>query len=158
MTRDDARPAALDFGFWGAVTHVLHDRTDLGPVDFAALRRRPSGNDALICPPGFCGSATSDAQAPVFRLSPDALDARLAAMARADAKVEELPDSAPLHRRFVQRTSLLGYPDLIDAVVLPSGPDGATLALYSRSLVGRKDFGVNGARVRLWLAALNAAG
>jgi len=155
VTRDDTRPAALEFGFWGAIAHVLHDRTDLGPVDFAALRRRPSGNDALICPPGFCGSATSDAQAPVFRLSPDALDARLAAMARADANVEELPDSAPMRRRFVQRSRLLGYPDVIDARVLPAA-DGATLALYSRSLVGRKDFGVNRARLARWLAALGA--
>jgi hypothetical protein len=156
VTRADAPPAALEFGFWGAITHVLHDRTDLGPVDFAALRRRPSGNDALICPPGFCAGAAPDAPAPVFNLSPDALDARLAAMARADANVEELPGSAPMHRRFVQRTSLLGYPDLIDALVLPSGADGATLALYSRSLVGRKDFGVNRARLARWLAALGA--
>ena len=149
-------PSQPAFGVWGVAASLLHGRTDLGPVDFAALRRRSSGNDALICPPGFCAGAAPDAPAPVFKLSPDALDARLAAMARADANVGELPDSAPMHRRFVQRTSLLGYPDLIDALVLPSGANGATLALYSRSLVGRKDFGVNRARLARWLAALGA--
>jgi hypothetical protein len=149
-------PSQPAFGIWGAAASLLHGRTDLGPVDFAALRRRPSGNDALICPPGFCAGAAPDAPAPVFRLAPDALDARLAAMARADANVEELPDSAPMRRRFVQRSRLLGYPDVIDARVLPASA-GATLALYSRSLVGRKDFGVNRARLARWLAALGAA-
>jgi hypothetical protein len=149
-------PSQPAFGVWGVAASLLHGRTDLGPVDFAALRRRSSGNDALICPPGFCAGAAPDAPAPVFRLAPDALDARLAAMARADANVEELPDSAPMRRRFVQRSRLLGYPDVIDARVLPASA-GATLALYSRSLVGRKDFGVNRARLARWLAALGAA-
>lgn len=154
MTGDASRPATFEFGFWGAVAHVLHDRTDLGPVDFARLRRRASGNDALICPAGLCPDAKADAEAPVFPISPSELDARLRAMARADANVEELPDSAALRRRFVQRSARLGYPDLIDAVILPAGAAGATLALYSRSLVGRRDFGVNRARLKRWIAAL----
>ena len=77
-------------------------------------------------------------------------------MALADSGVEELPDSRPLHRRFVQRTRLMRYPDVIDAAVL-AAESGATLALWSRSLVGRKDFGVNHARLTRWLAALTAA-
>ena len=31
---------------------------------------------------------------------------------------------------------------------------GSTLLVYSRSLVGRKDFGVNRARLRRWLARI----
>jgi hypothetical protein len=140
-------------------THVLHGRTDLGPVDFAALRRRPSGNDALICPPGFCGSATSDAQAPVFRLC--ARRARRpprrhgARRREGRGAARQRAAASPFRPAHAACSAIL---IVIDAVVLPSGPDGATLALYSRSLVGRKDFGVNGARVRRWLAALNAAG
>jgi uncharacterized protein (DUF1499 family) len=38
--------------------------------------------------------------------------------------------------------------------VLPAGAGRSTLAIYSRSLVGRKDFGVNRARIQRWLAAL----
>ena len=46
------------------------------------------------------------------------------------------------------------FPDTIDAEVLPVGDNQSTLALYSRSLIGRKDFGVNRARLTRWLAAL----
>ena len=46
------------------------------------------------------------------------------------------------------------FPDTIDAEVLAVGDDQSTLALYSRSLIGRKDFGVNRARLQRWLAAL----
>ena len=146
----------IDFGVWGAVARALHGRTDLGPVNFARLRRRPSGNDALICPDGFCPQARADETAPVFAMTAQDLDARLRAMALADSGVEELPDSRPLHRRFVQRTRLMRYPDVIDAAIVPA-ESGATSALWSRSLVGRKDFGVNRARLTRWLAALTAA-
>ncbi len=37
------------------------------------------------------------------------------------------------------------------------GPPGAGLFLYSRSLFGWSDFGVNRTRVEAWLAALDAA-
>lgn len=144
-----------ELGFWGAVARALHGRQDLGPADFATLRRRPSGNDALIRPPDFCPAA-ADADAPVFALAPSELDARLRAMALADTDVTELADSRPLHRRFAQHTRLMRYPDVVDAVVLPA-EGGATLALWSRSLVGRKDFGVNRARLKRWISALTAA-
>ena len=89
-------------------------------------------------------------------MTPEALDALLLAVARGEQRLTELPDSAPLRRRFVQRTRLLRFPDLIDVHVLPASA-GATLALYSRSLLGRRDFGVNRARLWRWLAAMNAA-
>jgi uncharacterized protein (DUF1499 family) len=47
------------------------------------------------------------------------------------------------------------YPDTIDVEILPADEGRSTLAVYSRSLVGRKDFGVNHARLRRWLAALD---
>jgi uncharacterized protein (DUF1499 family) len=40
--------------------------------------------------------------------------------------------------------------------VFPAG-EGSTLAIYSRSLIGRSDLGVNRARVTRWLAALEAS-
>ena len=56
--------------------------------------------------------------------------------------------------RFVQVTRLMRYPDTVDLEVIPVGENQSTLALYSRSLVGRKDFGVNRARLQRWLAAV----
>jgi uncharacterized protein (DUF1499 family) len=46
------------------------------------------------------------------------------------------------------------FPDTIDVEVVPVGDDKSTLAIYSRSLVGRSDFGVNRARIARWMAAL----
>jgi len=60
----------------------------------------------------------------------------------------------PLAARFLQHSLLMRYPDTIDVQVLPAGDKQSTLAIYSRSLIGRKDFGVNRARVERWLAAL----
>ena len=58
--------------------------------------------------------------------------------------------------RFLQLTRLMRFPDTIDAEVLPAGDNQSTLAIYSRSLVGRKDFGVNRARLERWYSALDA--
>ena len=77
-------------------------------------------------------------------------------IALAEPGTNELPCEPHCDRtaRFVQYTRLMRYPDTIDVEVMPAGDGQSTLALYSRSLVGRKDFGVNRARLRRWLAAL----
>jgi uncharacterized protein (DUF1499 family) len=49
------------------------------------------------------------------------------------------------------------YPDTIDVAVFPMGEGQSSVAIYSRSLVGHGDFGVNRARVERWLTALEHA-
>jgi uncharacterized protein (DUF1499 family) len=128
---------------------------DLGPVDFAAITRSPSGNDALICPPGLCGVAAPDGVSPVFaapvaRLR-DAVrvievnDPDIFALARDDQRVQD---------RYLARTRLMRYPDTINVRFIALGDNRSTLALYSRSQVGRKDFGVNKARLEAWIRLL----
>jgi uncharacterized protein (DUF1499 family) len=56
---------------------------------------------------------------------------------------------------FVARSAWLNFPDLIVAQVTAAGSDASTLALYSRSVYGYGDFGVNRARLITWLAALD---
>jgi uncharacterized protein (DUF1499 family) len=77
-------------------------------------------------------------------------------IALAEPDTGELPCEPQCDRtaRFVQYTRLMRYPDTIDVEILPA-EGRSTLAVYSRSLVGRKDFGVNHARLRRWLAALD---
>jgi len=58
--------------------------------------------------------------------------------------------------QWVERSALARFPDIIAAELVP-GPAGAGLFLYSRSLFGWSDFGVNRRRVAAWLAALDAA-
>ena len=47
------------------------------------------------------------------------------------------------------------FPDTVDIKILPVAGNESTLAIYSRSLIGRGDLGVNRARIARWLAALD---
>ncbi|MFC7689308.1 DUF1499 domain-containing protein [Paeniroseomonas aquatica] len=68
--------------------------------------------------------------------------------------IEAWPDRR--QAQWVERSALVNYPDIIAAEVVPL-PGGAGLYLYSRSLLGWSDLGVNRRRVDRWLAALEAA-
>ena len=58
-----AMSASAPFGFWQAVGSATGARDDLDPIDFNALERRSSPNDALVCPVGVCPKARADAVA-----------------------------------------------------------------------------------------------
>jgi uncharacterized protein (DUF1499 family) len=49
---------------------------------------------------------------------------------------------------------LLNFPDLVTVQVNAEGADRSTLVIWSRSVYGRSDFGVNRERTLSWLAAL----
>lgn len=53
------------------------------------------------------------------------------------------------HVTYVSRTKWVGFPDFTSVV-----QDGDDLLIYARQRFGRKDFGVNKARVDGWLARL----
>jgi uncharacterized protein (DUF1499 family) len=56
----------------------------------------------------------------------------------------------------VVRSALMNYPDIVIAEA--AAVEGGTgLWLYSRSLIGWSDMGVNRARVMAWLEALEVA-
>jgi hypothetical protein len=136
---------------------ALFGPPDLGPASFETLRRRPSGNDALACPPGLC-NAPADVVPPVFNVPARELRLAFGRMVQGEALVQlaDADDLVP-SERYVQRTPLLRFPDTIDVRFIDL-PDGrSTLALYSRSQIGSSDMGVNRARIERWLAALARA-
>lgn len=126
---------------------------DQGAVDFSALARRTTPNDALACSPGACNGAINLAL-PLYEDAPAALLDRLDAAVLADGNVTRVDDGArPDYRRYVARTPFLRFPDTIDAEALP-GDGGTRLRLYSRSLLGRNDLGTNAARLNAWAGFL----
>jgi uncharacterized protein (DUF1499 family) len=152
---------AVGFGIFQLVgperVWTLLGPADLGPVSFEMLQRRTTPNDALACPPNLC-QAKADATAPVFAVT--AHDLRLAftrAIAGEPRLVKVADDESALTERYIQRSRLMRYPDTIVVrfIDLPAGR--STIALYSRSQLGKGDLGVNLARIRRWLAALAAA-
>jgi hypothetical protein len=64
----------------------------------------------------------------------------------------EFPDRLQVH--YVVRSALLNFPDLVTVEVNPVAADRSTLVIWSRSVYGRSDFGVNRDRTLAWLAAL----
>jgi uncharacterized protein (DUF1499 family) len=145
------------YGVYYGLAKLTGAPLDIGPVDWETLTRHATPNDALVCPAGRCPNARPDWEAKEYTMPPGDLLARLTRIALAEPGTKEL--DAPHGggaARFVQYSRLMRFPDTIDVAVLPAG-DKATLAIYSRSLIGSKDFGVNRARVRRWLAALDAS-
>jgi uncharacterized protein (DUF1499 family) len=129
----------------------------MGPVDFATLRRRDTPNDALVCPPGHCPQAVADWPAKTYDMPTAQLADRISRIVLAEPNTSALhchpPCDGPM--RFVQESRVMRFPDTIDIAVLPVGDDKSTLAIYSRSLLGYGDFGVNRARIARWLAVLD---
>ena len=68
--------------------------------------------------------------------------------------VQVAGDDTSLTYRYVQRSWLMRYPDTVVVQFLEVTGGHATLALYSRSQLGKGDLGVNLARIKRWLAAL----
>jgi uncharacterized protein (DUF1499 family) len=128
---------------------------DLGPVDFSAVTRSPTGNDALFCPKGLCGAAPVDGEPPVFAVPVSRLRDAVRVIEVNDPDIFALPrDEQRVQDRYLARTRLMRYPDTINVrfIELPGGR--STLALHSRSQLGRKDFGVNKARLEDWISQL----
>ncbi|MCW2236418.1 DUF1499 domain-containing protein [Azospirillum canadense] len=122
------------------------------PVDFATLQPADTPNRYLVCPPAQC--ARADAESPVYPVPADRLRAAWTeVIAKHGAKLlssgEEQIDAEA-------RTPWLRFPDLVTVRIVPLGADRSTAKIYSRSLYGRSDLGVNAARVKAWMAEVEA--
>jgi uncharacterized protein (DUF1499 family) len=145
------------YGVYYGLARLTGSRLDIGPVDWSRLTRHATPNDALVCPPARCPNAKPDWQPKTYPLPPGELLARLKKFALAEPDTGELSCEPNCERtaRFLQLTRLMRYPDTIDVEVLLAGENQSTLAIYSRSLIGHGDMGVNRARITRWLAALD---
>lgn len=126
----------------------------LAPLDPEVWHADPEGatrtgrpNDYLIAPGG-------DEEAIVTTLSAPALFERVASSFSAHPRTSQLA-AGPLEGRmtFVQRSKLMGYPDVISVRVTPLD-EGSRLSVWSRSRYGQSDLGVNRARLDRWIADL----
>ncbi len=66
-------------------------------------------------------------------------------------------DDGAQQDRFLARTTYMRWPDTINVQYVDLGDGRSTLAILSRSQIGRSDFGVNEARVRDWIGRLRTA-
>jgi uncharacterized protein (DUF1499 family) len=123
------------------------------PLDVAHLVRPSSPNTALAAPEGFV--PPPDIVTAHYKLPAEGLFAIVQDVAASQPRIYQAalyPDRLQVH--YVARSALFNFPDLIMVQVQREGPDGSGLIMYSRSVYGRSDLGVNRQRVEAWLAAL----
>lgn len=114
-------------------------------------------NQVLVAP-GEISVSVPDIESPVFAVSPRELMRAVDRVAMRQPRTE-LAAGAPseLWATYVQRTKYMRFPDYI-SVVAVGQPDGAsTIAMFSQSVYGERDLGVNRARVEHWLDQLGEA-
>lgn len=123
-------------------------------TDFENLERTGRPNDFLVAPPGVTG-VSPDMEAPVFAADPKQAAAAFEEFVVAQPRTRILAKSDDgLRFEAVQRSFLMRYPDYISIAVLDAVDSGSTVAVYSRSIYGHSDLGVNHERVESWLDAL----
>jgi len=130
-------------------------------MDMTHIERPATPNTALAAPAGFRPSP--DIITPTYKVAPDRLFAVVQGVAAAQPRTYQsaaFPEAGQID--YVARSALFNFPDLITVQVAPAAPDaarpdGSTLVLWSRSVYGESDLGVNRKRVAAWLAALDAA-
>lgn len=123
-------------------------------LDVAHIERPASPNTALAAPAGW--TPKPDIVTQVYPVPADRLLAAIVQIAGAQPRTfvaAAYPDARQIH--WVVRSAVLNFPDLVTAQVMPCDSDGSTLLLYSRSVYGYGDFGVNRQRLTIWLAALD---
>ena len=127
-------------------------------MDMAKIERPATPNTALAVPAEVGQPATMplpDLVTPVYKVPAAQLFAAVQSVAASQPATfvaATYPDRLQAH--WVVRSAVFNFPDLVTAQVVARGTDTSTLVLYSRSVYGRSDFGVNQARLRTWLAAL----
>ncbi|ACT59687.1 DUF1499 domain-containing protein [Hirschia baltica] len=111
-------------------------------------------NTYLLAPEGYCQNAQPNGAAPVYAgKTPAQLKVEFVRAIENESRLSVLEDEE-FCMELRQRTPLVGWPDYISVCFLEADEGGSTLAIYSRSKYGRKDFGVNRKRIERWLDLL----
>jgi len=133
---------------------VLFTVGDVESVDFAELKLTDKPNQFLMCPPGICG-ANPHADSPVLDVSVEQLREHWREVLAVQPRVELLAeDEEGQQFDYVQRSMRFRFPDLITVRFISVSFSKSTLAIYSRSVYGKSDFGVNRERIDAWLKTL----
>lgn len=125
------------------------------PIDWSTLKRPTSPNSALAAPEGF--AQRPDIATRRYDTPPPVLLAALRRVAEAQPRVFSLASFEDrLQAAYVARSAVWNFPDIIYVAAVPDG-GGSAPVIYSRSVYGRYDLGVNRHRVETWLAQVPGA-
>ena len=124
-------------------------------LDFKNLVRRDTPNQYLMCANQLC-TAYIDDLPPIYGAPVDEVRAAWEEMLSREPRVKELHrDLQATQIDYVQRSAVWRFPDIITIRFIAIGDKKTTIAIYSRSIYGAGDFGVNKTRIRDWISKLN---
>ena len=127
---------------------------DVENVDFEEFKLTDTANQYLMCPPGFC-DANPHADSPVFDVSVEQLRGRWREVVAVQPRIVLLAEDEDGQQfDYVQRSARFRFPDIITVRFISVSSSLSTLAIYSRSIYGKSDFGVNRERIDAWLKTL----
>jgi uncharacterized protein (DUF1499 family) len=127
---------------------------DLDRIEFAEFKLKGTPNQFLMCPPEFC-DAKPHAKSPVFNVSIDRLHEHWHWIVSHEPRTKLLvEDEEGQQFDYVQRSARFRFPDIITVRFMSVSSWRSTLAIYSRSIYGKGDFGVNRKRIDAWLHSL----
>jgi uncharacterized protein (DUF1499 family) len=125
-------------------------------LDFKNLVRRNVPNQYLMCTNQLCNAYIDDLP-PIYGANIFEVRKAWEAMLQGEPRVKELQRNADATQiDYVQRSAFWRFPDIITIRFIPIGEKKTTIAIYSRSVYGQGDFGVNKERIRAWVAKLNS--
>jgi uncharacterized protein (DUF1499 family) len=125
-------------------------------IEFATLERRDTPNQYLMCPNDLCKAYIDDLP-PLYGANVFEVRKAWETLLQREPRVKELRRNMQATQiDYVQRSAFWRFPDLITIRFIAIGERKTTIAVYSRSVYGQGDFGVNKARIRAWVAKLNA--
>lgn len=148
--------AALALGLMVAGCGMSDEVAAPAPGDISAIRRPTSPNTCVAAPAGF--ALAPDLPTRRYDMPPDRLFATVREVIASQPRTTELAtDSGRLRADYVVRSLVFRFPDIVLVQVLPVAEGQSDLVLYSYSLKGRYDFGVNRGRIGGLLSGLDAA-
>src|ERR1700760_137469 len=122
-------------------------------MDVAHIARPSSPNTALAAPAEF--NPAPDIVTPRYMLTADRLFTLVRDVAANQPRTFQAalyPEQLQAH--YVSRSAAFNFPDLIMVQARQNGADASDLIVYSRSVYGESDLGVNRKRVATWLSEL----
>lgn len=142
------------FSFFTFITFLLSGCADMKFTDFnfKTFKRNDKPNSYLVCPNDYCHTQV-DRISPVYPVSVTTLESAWKKMISNQPRTTLVGHNDDTYQ-YIQRSLIFRFPDYINIKFIPLGSDKSTLAIYSHSVYGYSDMGVNKKRIENWLVQL----
>lgn len=130
------------------------DKTKM--INFSQLTLPSKPHYCLVYNKQLPGSAERQIKAPIFNENVSTLEQQWFAFIKTQPRVKLLQENLETkHFQYVQRSKIFRFPDIIDVQFVSLANNKSSLYMFSRSVYGYSDLGVNCKRLKHWLGFAN---